>query len=1365
MKNKFTRLYRKLYALLLFGFVLFLPSQILAQAEINPSSFVYNDFDDVDIMVTTITWNGATEVTRVYFDIMGDEIDFMYDVEDDNGTTASLLMYPPAKNINAAKSNEIEFNGFVVFDFGDPAEITITILNPTLYTEINVRDQEDNSPISNASVYIQELDEYFYTDGDGFIELILDEGEYTIDIEANGYFPVYDYTITVEFNANLTSEFFIYLDKDINYLVVISTDPHEGQTGVDVNKIISVKFDRNIQQGIINFGYWDIRLFDQMSNPWSINDIYEMGNVLYIEPNHPLNQNETYSLYVPYYSVVDIDNVNNVMEQDINVSFTTYDGMYYFPDISPYENYFSLMEPDDVSFNIFWGSETEISDVYYVFWDDLLNDYGYTLLQIGTDYSIDENNLIFHQTYLEDQELQTGDHIYFEIRFSEEVKLYASIKVFYTFNPTLSPDLVLYDLSNPNEVFTNIIYASANNIVEITDDGLGLIEGQDYYITGSWLFFNESYLSSNLVNVDDEIALIVSFDTEHEISLILKAVETGLLNATINPNSATINESELPEYIDLLVTWNDASFVQEIWASYVEDGELFSFEWTNYDVLPVDEETSILRVFFDENKSLKAVEYFYVNFDVFFDAGASTTFFLTILYEYYTVYADSNPYNGGWVQGAFDYEVGEEVTLEAMPNVNFDFVKWELEGGLEVFDNPYIFDMPSEDVYITAHFLANYLDVLYTNPENNAYDVSVNANIYITFNRSIQEGTLNNGFDDIIFQELFGGAWGISDIYIEDGNVLVIVPESPLNYYTVYELQLVENCVADADDISNALSWTYILHFTTEGSDYFSPYIFPNEQIFSLLEPEDIEFFINWGSENTINSIVFYYWDDEDEYQEMLLNNGSDYIVNENSFTITQDFISSLNPQSGWYLGFYAEFGTGWQEFFYIEIVYTMLPYLSPATVYYDLDNPNQVLSNIIYASANAIVSITNDGVLLTEGSDYNISGTLLFITNDYLSVQLIDADDFILLEISFDSGHDAELNIIAIESGVVGATITPESAQYYEWEEPEYQDIVITWNDATELNNVYVYLNEGGEIEIIDYPYYDIFDIDEETSLLRIYFMAKSSDGIFSNQKALEYFYVPIELVFDIGPSAFFYLSFVYEYYMVNVEILPEFSGNVDGYGAYSPEDEVYLEAYPNWGYEFLNWRVNGVVVSSDNPFIFEMPYEDINLTAHFISETQPTYTLTLIANPEVGGVVLGSGDFGEGDNVTITAVPASGFTFVEWLDDNEDLFSDQMAYTFQMPAENIVLTAFFTDDTKSNVNSADSRNIFPNPFSDYLNISSFDDVNKLIFTNAAGQTIDIIQTISEGQINTSSLPAGFYILIIETNSGERIAKKLIKQ
>ena len=78
-------------------------------------------------------------------------------------------------------------------------------------------------------------------------------------------------------------------------------------------------------------------------------------------------------------------------------------------------------------------------------------------------------------------------------------------------------------------------------------------------------------------------------------------------------------------------------------------------------------------------------------------------------------------------------------------------------------------------------------------------------------------------------------------------------------------------------------------------------------------------------------------------------------------------------------------------------------------------------------------------------------------------------------------------------------------------------------------------------------------------------------------------------------------------------------------------------------------------------------MPAEDLTLIANF---DLSVYTLTLLANPEEGGTVFGSGIYNAGDSVNISAIPNLVWNFVNWTDSEGNLISNQPEYSFLMPA-----------------------------------------------------------------------------------------------
>ena len=94
----------------------------------------------------------------------------------------------------------------------------------------------------------------------------------------------------------------------------------------------------------------------------------------------------------------------------------------------------------------------------------------------------------------------------------------------------------------------------------------------------------------------------------------------------------------------------------------------------------------------------------------------------------------------------------------------------------------------------------------------------------------------------------------------------------------------------------------------------------------------------------------------------------------------------------------------------------------------------------------------------------------------------------------------------------------------------------------------------------------------------------------------------------------------------------------------------------------------------------------ESVTITAdttYYAQWTKDTvnYTVTVTTSPAEGGTVNGGGTFAEGTQVTVTATPASGYTFVEWQEDGEKIENAAATYTFELTG-NRNLTAIFEKD-----------------------------------------------------------------------------------
>lgn len=128
---------------------------------------------------------------------------------------------------------------------------------------------------------------------------------------------------------------------------------------------------------------------------------------------------------------------------------------------------------------------------------------------------------------------------------------------------------------------------------------------------------------------------------------------------------------------------------------------------------------------------------------------------------------------------------------------------------------------------------------------------------------------------------------------------------------------------------------------------------------------------------------------------------------------------------------------------------------------------------------------------------------------------------------------------------------------------------------------------------------------------------------------------------------------------------------GSVSGEGNYSYGDLAAISATPATGYSFGGWSEDGITVADSATTSVSMT-QDRNLTALFEANA---YSLLVSAGN--GGTVAGSGNFSFGDEATIEATPAAGYSFLSWFG-HEVADSDSPVTTVEV-TENLSISAVF--------------------------------------------------------------------------------------
>ena len=159
---------------------------------------------------------------------------------------------------------------------------------------------------------------------------------------------------------------------------------------------------------------------------------------------------------------------------------------------------------------------------------------------------------------------------------------------------------------------------------------------------------------------------------------------------------------------------------------------------------------------------------------------------------------------------------------------------------------------------------------------------------------------------------------------------------------------------------------------------------------------------------------------------------------------------------------------------------------------------------------------------------------------------------------------------------------------------------------------------------------------------------------------------------------------------YTISVSANPTIGGSVTGGGTYNQGASCTVTASPNSGYTFTNWTENGSVVSTSASYTFTVT-GNRTLVANFQAQPQ-SYTISVSANPTNGGSVTGGGTYQQGQSCTVTATPATGYTFLRWTE-NGNQVSTNANYTFTVTGNRSLVAQFQQQTYTINVSANPSN------------------------------------------------------------------------
>jgi len=144
---------------------------------------------------------------------------------------------------------------------------------------------------------------------------------------------------------------------------------------------------------------------------------------------------------------------------------------------------------------------------------------------------------------------------------------------------------------------------------------------------------------------------------------------------------------------------------------------------------------------------------------------------------------------------------------------------------------------------------------------------------------------------------------------------------------------------------------------------------------------------------------------------------------------------------------------------------------------------------------------------------------------------------------------------------------------------------------------------------------------------------------------------------------------------YIINLQIEPQAAcGDVSGGGYYNFGETVTLVAdYPSLCCQFLGWWEGALLVSSENPYSFEVTGSR-TIVAKFESIT---FNVVLQSSPPEGGSATGGGSYCD-TSITVTAIPVNDcWKFVEWRENGTHVNSNN-PYQFNVTEDRNLVAHF---------------------------------------------------------------------------------------
>ncbi|MBQ3354102.1 MAG: leucine-rich repeat domain-containing protein [Bacteroidales bacterium] len=603
--------------------------------------------------------------------------------------------------------------------------------------------------------------------------------------------------------------------------------------------------------------------------------------------------------------------------------------------------------------------------------------------------------------------------------------------------------------------------------------------------------------------------------------------------------------------------------------------------------------------------------------------------------------AIANSDSKGSVSGGGVYQRGEVCTLSATPNEGYEFLCWTENGKRVSTSATYSFGVV-RDREIKAHFIspyyvgeggtASYPPYLLPSSDQNNY--SMTQQLYMS--------------DELDFTGYINGLafYNEGDACVRDYNIYIVATDKEsFDNNSDWVTMTGENLVYSGNVKMEHLGWTLIPLDTPFAYDGFSNIVLcVDDNTGSYVYSTDQMRCRVYDSDSFRSIYVTHSSTDYDPFNPSAYSGNRQYYKNRLLLDIDMDPAATFeitvttDPVGG------CVSGAG--TYTYNDVCTLTASSTEGYPFHYWTENgtiisTDSVISFTVMQTRRFVAHFSSDDIILFDDANVKEICVSNWDTNNDGELSYAEAAAVTNLGQAFEFNED----IVSFEElrYFTGLTSIGNKAFGYC---SQLSSIEIPDNVISIDNMAFRYCTSFSSIEIpssvtsIDYWAFRFC-----TGLSSIYVWAETppivTDGAFDNVDRNIPMYVPCGSASDYQTAAVWSeFSNIRDYceYEVLATPYPVEYGTVTGSGSYYPDQPCTLTAIPNEGQAFFCWTIDGIVVSEENPFSFDV-VDDLNVVAVF-AQTQSTSLVsgwnwysTYIEQNDIDGLTMlenGLGDAG---------------------------------------------------------------------------------------------------------------------------------------